>query len=61
MKGRGKWNPFGPSSEFTIKKHVTSSISSIKEKLSAEVRKTNWLALNKGKTGHSEMSACRGM
>lgn len=37
-KGSGKWNRFGPSSEFTTRRHVTSLISSIKEKPSAEVR-----------------------
>lgn len=42
-KGRGKWNPFGLSSGSITKKHVISLTSSIKEKLSAEVRKAKAL------------------
>lgn len=36
MKGRGKWNPSGPSSEFITRKHAISLISSIREKPLAE-------------------------
>lgn len=56
MKGRGKWNPFGLSSEFITKKHVTSLISSTKEKLSAEVRNAN--ALPRAGENRREKDVC---